>query len=75
MKYLDCFRALARRRTDEIVVTSAGNYVASVSRVAAHQAWPELPAEVTTIWSVRWRASARKQSRYFMAGSRAADRA
>ena len=25
MKYLDCFRALARQRTDEIVVTSAGN--------------------------------------------------
>ena len=25
MKYLDCFRALARHRTDEIVVTSAGN--------------------------------------------------
>jgi thiamine pyrophosphate-dependent acetolactate synthase large subunit-like protein len=25
MNYLDCFRALARRRTDEIVVTSAGN--------------------------------------------------
>jgi len=25
MNYIDCFRALARRRTDEIVVTSAGN--------------------------------------------------
>ena len=25
MKYLDCFRALARQRTDQIVVTSAGN--------------------------------------------------
>jgi len=25
MNYLDCFRALAARRTDEIVVTSAGN--------------------------------------------------
>jgi thiamine pyrophosphate-dependent acetolactate synthase large subunit-like protein len=25
MKYLDCFRALARARTDEIVITSAGN--------------------------------------------------
>ena len=25
MKYLDCFRALARQRTDEIVVASAGN--------------------------------------------------
>ena len=25
MNYLDCFRALATRRTDEIVVTSAGN--------------------------------------------------
>jgi sulfopyruvate decarboxylase subunit beta len=25
MKYLDCFRALARARADEIVVTSAGN--------------------------------------------------
>jgi thiamine pyrophosphate-dependent acetolactate synthase large subunit-like protein len=25
MKYLDCFRALAARRTDEIVITSAGN--------------------------------------------------
>ena len=25
MNYLDCFRALARHRTDEIVVTSAGN--------------------------------------------------
>ena len=25
MKYLDCFRALARHRTDEIVVASAGN--------------------------------------------------
>jgi sulfopyruvate decarboxylase subunit beta len=25
MKYVDCFRALARRRTDQIVVTSAGN--------------------------------------------------
>ena len=25
MKYLDCFRALARHRTDQIVVTSAGN--------------------------------------------------
>jgi thiamine pyrophosphate-dependent acetolactate synthase large subunit-like protein len=25
MKYLDCFRALARHRTDEIVITSAGN--------------------------------------------------
>jgi sulfopyruvate decarboxylase subunit beta len=25
MNYLDCFRALARRRTDEIVITSAGN--------------------------------------------------
>src|SRR5262249_61321493 len=25
MKYLDCFRALARRRTDQLVVTSAGN--------------------------------------------------
>ena len=25
MKYLDCFRAIARHRTDEIVVTSAGN--------------------------------------------------
>ena len=25
MKYLDCFRALARARTDQIVVTSAGN--------------------------------------------------
>jgi sulfopyruvate decarboxylase subunit beta len=25
MKYVDCFRALARRRTDQLVVTSAGN--------------------------------------------------
>jgi sulfopyruvate decarboxylase subunit beta len=25
MKYVDCFRALARQRTDQIVVTSAGN--------------------------------------------------
>ena len=25
MNYIDCFRAIARRRTDEIVVTSAGN--------------------------------------------------
>ena len=25
MNYLDCFRALARRRTDQLVVTSAGN--------------------------------------------------
>lgn len=25
MKYLDCFRALARQRTDEVVVASAGN--------------------------------------------------
>jgi sulfopyruvate decarboxylase subunit beta len=25
MNYLDCFRALARRRTDQVVVTSAGN--------------------------------------------------
>jgi len=25
MKYLDCFRVIARRRTDEIVITSAGN--------------------------------------------------
>jgi len=25
MKYLDCFRALARARSDEVVVTSAGN--------------------------------------------------
>src|SRR6516164_9310417 len=25
MKYVDCFRAIARHRTDEIVVTSAGN--------------------------------------------------
>jgi sulfopyruvate decarboxylase subunit beta len=25
MKYVDCFRALARHRTDEIVITSAGN--------------------------------------------------
>ena len=25
MKYIDCFRALARHRTDELVVTSAGN--------------------------------------------------
>ena len=25
MKYLDCFRALARHRTDQVVVTSAGN--------------------------------------------------
>ena len=25
MRYLDCFRAIARQRTDEIVVTSAGN--------------------------------------------------
>ena len=25
MKYLDCFRALARQRTDQIVITSAGN--------------------------------------------------
>jgi sulfopyruvate decarboxylase subunit beta len=25
MKYLDCFRALARHRTDQIVITSAGN--------------------------------------------------
>ena len=25
MKYLDCFRAIARHRTDEIVVASAGN--------------------------------------------------
>jgi thiamine pyrophosphate-dependent acetolactate synthase large subunit-like protein len=25
MKYVDCFRAIARRRKDEIVVTSAGN--------------------------------------------------
>jgi sulfopyruvate decarboxylase subunit beta len=25
MKYIDCFRALARARTDQIVVTSAGN--------------------------------------------------
>ena len=25
MKYLECFRALARHRTDEIVITSAGN--------------------------------------------------
>ena len=25
MKYLDCFRALARHRTDQLVITSAGN--------------------------------------------------
>jgi sulfopyruvate decarboxylase subunit beta len=25
MNYIDCFRALARRRTDQVVVTSAGN--------------------------------------------------
>ena len=25
MNYLDCFRAIARRRTDQVVVTSAGN--------------------------------------------------
>jgi thiamine pyrophosphate-dependent acetolactate synthase large subunit-like protein len=25
MKYLDCFRAIAKQRTDEIVITSAGN--------------------------------------------------
>jgi thiamine pyrophosphate-dependent acetolactate synthase large subunit-like protein len=25
MKYLDCFRAIAQQRTDEIVITSAGN--------------------------------------------------
>ena len=25
MKYVDCFRAIARHRTDELVVTSAGN--------------------------------------------------
>lgn len=25
MKYVECFRALARRRTNEIVITSAGN--------------------------------------------------
>jgi hypothetical protein len=25
MNYLECFRAIARHRTDEIVITSAGN--------------------------------------------------
>jgi len=33
MKYVDCFRAIARHRTDEIVVTSAGN---------SSQAWWEV---------------------------------
>ena len=53
----DVGRAIA----DELAACGV-RLVASLSRVAAHQACPELPAEVTTISSVRWRASARKQS-------------
>ena len=56
-----------------------GSHVAQVlrrlRRVAAHHAWQELPADATTISSVRCRAMARKQSRYFISAPLAAERA
>ena len=39
MKYFDCFRAIARHRTDEIVVASAGKFLPGVVGGDARLGW------------------------------------